>query len=223
MSQLELFAPAPTLNRFEAVELLRPYIDSDLRLISDRLKVSTAGETIKNSGWAGHTVEWLLGSAPNNEQAADFGDWELKVTTVSSRAQAERRSWRARTHVTLTSFQLNELIETPFGASHLYEKTRHLLLVCREHINSDERSSPLVMLVEYDLVGQALEELKREYEALRWAVREYGVEGLSHVQTERLGAQGNKSTRGGGRFIARRRWVSEMIEIGLRHTQRDTL
>ena len=47
MSQLDLFGPPPTLKREEAVELLRPYIGSDLRLIADRLKVTKGGELIK--------------------------------------------------------------------------------------------------------------------------------------------------------------------------------
>ena len=219
MSQLDLFGPPPTLKRVEAVELLRPYISSDLRLIADRLRVTERGELIKNSGWAGHTVEWLLGSAPNSDQAADFGDWELKVTSVSRRSDDERQSWQARTHVTLTSFQPNDLIETPFLESHLYEKTRQLMLVCREYVSADEHSSPLVMIIEYDLSTHAIKELEGEYESLRWAMREFGVEGLSHVQTLRLGAVAGRGTRGGGRFIARRRWVDEMINIGLRHTQ----
>ena len=183
MSQLELFAPAPLLSREEAVELLRPYLGSDLRIIADRLKVTSEGSKTKNSGWAGHTAEWLLGSAPNNEQAADFGSWELKVTTVSSVEEVispqphhNRLNWRARTHITLTSFQPNEILETPFAKSHLFEKTHRLLLICREYISLEEFSSPLVMIVEYDLYEQALDELEREYESLRWALREFGIE-----------------------------------------------
>ena len=72
-------------------------------------------------------------------------------------------------------------------------------------------------------IHAALDELEREYESLRWALREFGIEGINQVQTKRLGAQVSQSTRGGGRFIARRHWVQEMINIGLRHTQRDTI
>ena len=38
----------------------------------DQLGVTRSGEVVKNHGWAGHTVEWLLGSSPNNQQAATF-------------------------------------------------------------------------------------------------------------------------------------------------------
>ncbi len=236
MSQLDLFPPPPPLSRIEAVELLRPYLGSDLRMIADQLKITEVGQAVKNSGWAGHTVEWLLGSSPNNLQGADFGTWELKVTTVSSRVKNDKAQhivrdelssdhalWRARAPLTITQFQPQDILDTPFADSHLLDKTRRLLLACRLYSDPAESSSEMVILVEYDLIDRALEEVESEYEALRWALRERGFAGTSHIQAKRLGIQASASTRGGGRLIAKKAWVEEMIDIGLRHMIRDSV
>ena len=219
MSQLDLFPKPKQLLRSEAVELLKTYLNHDLRPIANQLGVTQKNQGVLNYGWAGHTVEWLLGSAPNNQQAADFGDWELKVTNLErcDPKLTSTFSWRVRNHITLTSVQAKDLLKTPFEQSHLYGKSKKLLIVGREHLDSEDRSSPLVVLCEYDLQEPILSKIKQEYENIQWALREFGLMGLKDTQGEYLGLQQGSGTRGNSRFIARKAWVEDMFSNGLRH------
>jgi DNA mismatch repair protein MutH len=216
---MSLFPTPPLLSRAEAVELLKPYLGQDLRRISDQLGVTQAHEAVSHYGWAGHTVEWLLGSAPNNQQAADFGTWELKVTSVEKVDGHENQTWLPKGQITLTSIQPAELVKTSFEDSHLFEKTKHLLIACRTYTDPSETSSNLVMLCEYDLEGELFTEVKQEYEELQWVLREHGLMGMKDIHMRRLGLKAGMGTRGGARLIARKTWVEEMMKIGLRHEQ----
>lgn len=206
MSQLDLFAPPPAPTRDEALALLAPYLGQDLRALSDALGVTRPQDPPQGSGWAGHTVEWLLGQSPNNHQAPDFGAWELKVTTVEP--HPKRRAWRPRGVIALTQFQPSELLDTPFLQSHLYAKTRHVLIACHEAPNDEGRGARLVKLCPYDLEGETHSRVEAEYQALQWSMRTHGLMGLKDVSTALVGAQ---SDQRGWRFVARRRWVEEMI------------
>ena len=219
MSQMDLFPIPSLLSRPEAVQILRPFLGQDLRKIADQLGVTQSLEEVKHQGWAGHTVEWLLGSSPNNHQAADFGEWELKVTSVERKDTHNNTQWQPKGQMTLTSVQPAELIKTAFEDSHLFNKIRHLLIACRVQSSAADTRSELVMLCEYDLKDETLIEIKQEYEELQWALREYGLMGAQEVKLQRLGLQAGSGTRGGGRWVARKTWVAEMITIGLRHEQ----
>ena len=221
MSQMDLFPTPSILSRSEAIQILKPFLGQNLREISDQLGVTKFGEVAKNHGWAGHTVEWLLGSSPNNQQAADFGEWELKVTSVEQNHQGQDMHWRPRGHMILTSVQPAELVKTSFEDSHLFQKCQQLLIACRLHSSSTDTRSELVALCEYDLKGAHFSEIKQEYEELQWALREHGLMGAQEVRLQRLGLQAGGASRGGGRWLARKAWVEEMIRIGLRQEQKE--
>lgn len=216
MSQLDLFGAPPPLKRTEALTLLAPYLGRDLRELADALGVTSPEIPPRSSGWAGHTVEWLLGQSPNNHQSADFGEWELKVTTVEPHPRQKR--WRPRGVIALTHFQPSDLLDVPFEESHLYAKIKHLLIACHEPSDSVGYGARLVKLCPYDLRGEVRAEVEREYQALQWALRSHGLMGLREVTTQRLGVQAEQR---GWRFLARRRWVDEMISTEmLRQTDR---
>ena len=208
MSQLELFAPTPLLSRADAIELLTPLVGQDLRHFADALGLTAPDAPPKNSGWAGHTVEWLLGQPPNTHQAPDFGTWELKVTTV----EASERTWTARGPIALTQFHADELLNVSFEESHLYAKTQRLLIVCHTALDTRGYDAQLLGARMYDLTGERLEEVRHEYRDLSWAVSTYGVTGLREANTRSLGVQiTHADGRATLRFIARKRWVDEML------------
>ena len=187
MSQLDLFSAPPPLTRGEAIALLAPYLDQDVRIIADQLGVTQPGTVPKNRGWVGHTVEWLLGQAPNNQQSPDFGSWELK--TIQVRPHRQDQIWTPGGALSLTHFQPQKLVETSFEESHLYAKIQHLLLACHA---TDGDQSPIVRLVklcEYDLTDETLAVVRTEYQGLQWALSTHGVMGLREVTNHLLGAQ----------------------------------
>lgn len=208
MSQLSLFDEPPPLTRDAAIELLTPYLGHNLRSISDELGVTKNDRPVHHTGWAGHTIEWMLGSAPNNVRAPDFGDWELKVTTVEPSAKG---GWRPRGAMSITQLKTSELRECSFEASHLLAKTKHMLIPCRSYSSIEEWESTLVQLCTYDLPRSTEVRLQSEYEALRWTLNEHGVTALSEVVTDLLSIQACEGGRS-WRFIARRQWVEEMTQ-----------
>ena len=144
MSQLDLFASPATLTRDEALALLAPYLGQDLRREADQLGVTQPNVFPTNTGWVGHTVEWLLGQSPNNSQAPDFGSWELKTLTV--RPHPKGQTWRSSGALVLTQFQPKSLADVCFEESHLYTKTQEILLACHEPYDAQGRGARLVKL-----------------------------------------------------------------------------
>jgi len=207
MSQLDLFAPPPQLTRVEAVSALRPHIGADLRPLSDQLKITINGVRPHHKGWAGLTVERLLGLPPNNEQAADFGDWELKVIPLRMSAQD---TLELKSTLTLTMFQPRTLIDCPFEESHLWDKIRHLLVVCRIYEDAEEGRSLIYALCPFDLEGSLKEEVKREYDTLRWLMRDRGILGLKQFKGALLRVQ-PRGEGTGWTFLAQRLFVGQML------------
>lgn len=208
MTQLSLFGDVSPITREEAIELLTPFIGLDLRSIADRYGVTQPGETPTHTGWAGHTVEWMLGRAPNNLQEPDFGSWELKVIAVDHHPQGYLSP---RAPMSLTQVQLRDLRDLPFHKSHLFLKVQHLLIPCRRYEGREELSSRLVKLCTYDLSGDIIERLQAEYEGIQWSIRESGMMGIKDVHTSLLGLQPSEGGKG-WRFFARKSWVEEMIK-----------
>lgn len=214
--QLELFAAPPPLTREEAIERLLARLGEDLRPLSDQYGLTQPGVTPLNKGWAGLTVERLLGLAPNNEQAPDFGDWELKVLPLKMRARAKGSAQAGMLSIkgplALTKCQLSTLLDTPFEESHVWHKTRRLLLAARLYHDSAERSSPLYGLAPFDLYKSPLkQEFKAEYEALQWALRTQGVMALKGEQGRLLALQDQGEYKGWS-FYAQRPLLAEALQ-----------
>ncbi len=211
--QLALFeAPAP-LTRDEALAALRPLLGQDLRARSDAYGLTAPGAPPANKGWAGLTLERLLGLSPNNEQAPDFGDWELKSLPVRRDARGQLA---LRGALTLTMFQPRELRDEELEESHLWSKTRRLLIAVRLYESPEERRSPLIGLAPFDAAGALAAELRAEYESLRWLLREQGVAALPSFRGRLLGVQ-PRGEGAGWSFSAQRPFLMEALK-GMIHT-----
>jgi hypothetical protein len=207
MTQLDLFARPPLLTRAEAISTLRPHLGANLRTLSNQFKITIDGTQPHHKGWAGLTVERLLGLPPNNEQAADFGDWELKVIPLRMSAQD---TLELKNTLTLTMFQPRTLIDCPFEESHLWEKIRHLLIVCRVYEDPEERRSLIYALCPFDLESSLKEEVHQEYDALRWLMRDRGILGLKQFKGALLSIQ-PRGEGTGWTFLAQRRFLAQML------------
>jgi len=206
--QLTLFDAPALLTREEAIDALRPLLGRDLRAQSDSYGLTTPGVTPANKGWAGLTLERLLGLSPNNEQAPDFGDWELKSLPVRRDA---RGALVLKGPLTLTLFQPRELRDQELVESHLWLKARRLLIAVRLYESPEERRSPLLGLAPFDLTGALAEEVRAEYEALRWLLREQGVAALPSFRGRLLCVQ-PRGEGTGWSFSAQRPFLMEALK-----------
>lgn len=89
------------------------------------------GITIKtdsgyNKGWCGHLIEKHLGLEINSNQAPDIGEWELKYVPMK---YLKNGKLVFKETMAITMINKNDIINTSFENSHLYEKIRKLILV----------------------------------------------------------------------------------------------
>lgn len=174
--QLQLFEAPPLLRRAEAERRLSALIGEDLRPLADHYGVRVWVGEQRNKGWAGQVVEHFLGAAPNARQAADFGDWELKVIPLHFDA---RGALRLKETMSITMFTAEQIEAQPFEESHLFEKLRRLLIVARVYEDEREARSLVAAVCPADLTGDPLKaQIREDYEEIRWWVRHHGLHAL---------------------------------------------
>lgn len=211
-AQLSLFASPPTLSRHEAIERLKPLLGTDLRARSDQYGLTTVGQTPINKGWAGLTVERILGLVQNNEQGPDFGDWELKVIPLRQMKNSSEKAWGLKGSLALTMCQLKQLQALPFEESLLWKKIQRLLIVTRLYHDQEELYSELFGLAPFDIDGAIKLELAQEYEEMRWCLRSQGIMALKAYQGRLLALQ-DQGEYAGWSFYAKRPFIA----LALRH------
>lgn len=174
--QLPLIDP-PRLSRADALTRLEPFLGADLRALANSYEVTVWRDGRRNKGWAGQTVERLLGMAINSDQAADFGDWELKVVPLVP--ATSRGGWRLKESMAITMFNVADLEEQAFADSHLFAKLGRLLVVGRSYEGPSESRSVLLGAAAFDLDEPALyAAIEDDYEEIRWVVRHEGIHAL---------------------------------------------
>ena len=183
--QLSLFEE-PTLSKNQAVDRLKPYFGHDLRAVAHEiLKLPRQGK-LSQKGWAGLTIEALLGLKPNQKQGADFIDWELKVIPLIYQAQSQSFVFKKEMKITL--FQPLEMYQVSFFESFVYDKIKSMLIVCRIAETPTDESSLLCGVFGFELSKdvELLESLKREYDDLNWLISKEGTSALSDFRGQWL-------------------------------------
>ena len=188
-------------------------IGQDLRPLAEHYGITVWRDGKRNKGWAGQTVERYLGNRPNSSQAADFGDWELKVVPLMLTATG---GLRLKETMAVTMFTAAEIETREFEESHLLEKLQRLVVVGRTYEGPDESRSFVLAASAFDLEGSGLyAQVRDDYEEIRWMVREHGIYALSgHIGTcvqPRPKGSGNRT--GGVGFYARKAFVAQMLQL----------
>lgn len=213
MDQLSLLAPPPPLARADALTRLAALVGQDLRPLADSYGVTVWLRGQRNKGWAGHTVERFLGRKPDSKQAADFGDWELKVVPLVATAEG---AWRLKETMAITSFSPAALEETEFEDSHLLEKLARLVVVARTFEDEAESRSRVLRVAAFDLDDPALlQAVRDDYDEIRWVVQHEG----RHALSGRIGRYVHPRPRGGKQsdlvgFYAHKALVARALGMG---------
>jgi hypothetical protein len=213
MSQLDLFAPPQILKRSQAIEKLQPYLGNNLRKVAEDIGILPPHTIPQNKGWAGHTVEALLGKSPDNQQAPDFGDWELKVLPIVQNADSS--ALVIKSNLAITMFQAKNVYDCSFEESHLFAKTQHMLLALRLYQDIQELYSPLYALASYDLQTPIREQIAEEYENIRWLLHNQGIMGLKNFTGQFLSLYTKGKETHLWRFYAQKHWISYMLQQNL--------
>lgn len=209
--QLDLIAGDAPLGRSEALARLEALVGADLRPLADTLGIAVGEGARRNKGWAGQVVEGFLGRRPNGDQAADFGDWELKVVPLVFSVQGELR---LKETMAITMFTAAALETQDFEASHLLEKLARTVVVARVYEDASEARSLVALVAPCDLDAQLYDEVREDYEEIRWWVRQQGVHALHGgigrwVQPRPKGG----AARAGVGFYARKALVARLLGL----------
>ncbi|MCX6979671.1 MAG: MutH/Sau3AI family endonuclease [Verrucomicrobia bacterium] len=205
--------PPTEISRDRAIAILKPYVGIDLRPIAEKFGVTVWKNGHKNKGWAGMTVEQMLGHPQDAAQAPDFGTWELKVVPVVRNAQGH---WQVKETMAITMIDPKNVAETPFEHSHLLDKLRAMLVCAREWKNDHDEESRLVKLGTFDLAdGDTFRQVQADYELVQKTIRAEGAKAL----TGWMGNLVQPRTKGPGHgvhthaFYARTSFVSRMLKL----------
>lgn len=200
-------------SREEAIAILKPDVGKDLRAFADRYGVTVWKNGRKNKGWAGMTVERMLGHRQDAAQAPDFGAWELKVVPIARNPQGH---WQVKEPMAITMIDPRNVAETPFDHSHLLDKLRALLVCAREWKSERDDESRLIKLGTFDLAdGETFRQVQADYELVQKTIRNEGAKAL----TGWMGNLVQPRSKGPGHgvvshaFYARTTFVSKMLKL----------
>ncbi len=200
------------MTRDDALARLRLLVGKDLRPLADEFRVTVFKGGRKNKGWAGHVIERYLGLPANSRQAPDFGDWELKVVSL----KRTRGLLAVKETMAITMIQPANVLETPFEHSHLLDKLQRMVVGAREWVDERETRSPFVSASGFDLSdGELFRQVQADYDAIRAALKQRGVRGLTGslgvlVQARTKGAGNGSDSRA---FYAREKFVARIIGL----------
>ena len=207
----------PTLE--EARALLKSLLGQDLRPYGEGFGFFVQDETQapgvlrpKTKGWAGLTVERILGRSADNSQEPDFGDWELKVIPLLLNTAQELV---VKSEMAITMLRPAQLTTVAFEESHLWHKLRRLLIVARLYESAHEPRSLVCALAAIDLLRDEpslVPALQADYESLCWGYQRGGVAALGEVKGRYLELRPKGTKRSGGvAFYAKRALVERLL------------
>jgi len=207
--------PRQTLGVEEAVARLRELVGCDLRALADRHGVTVFLQGKLNKGWVGHVIERYLGLTLSSAQAPDGGNWELKVVSLNESS----KGWKPKETMQITMINPAQVERTPFENSHLYMKLGRVVICGREFVDVQESSARLIAVRDFDLDEprnkDVKEQIKRDYEDVRSAIRTRGFEAL----TGKMGVLVQPRTKGPGHgstsraFYGRKVLVARMLGL----------
>ena len=161
--------------------------------------------TPSNKGKFGLLIENILGLNNNSIQEPDFGDFELKCIPLK---KLKNGKLTFKETVAITMINPDNIINTSFSESHLYNKLKKVLFVT--YINDTIYDVHI-----FELNGTIYDEVKNDYDNIRKSIIMVGFPSLSssmgkYIQPRTKGAGHGSISRA---FYGRVSFLSEIIKI----------
>jgi len=200
------------ITRFEATQLLQRLIGQDLRKLADERNITVFKNGKFNKGWAGLTLEKVLGIGNNCIQASNGDFWELKLVPLVKK----NGIWKVKETMAITMINPDDVLEKPFEKSHLCDKMKKMIICGRERLNDKESSSKLLYVNSFDLLTTNFwKQIKEDYELVQQTIKMEGFDALTgsmgrYIQPRTKGLGHGSNTRA---FYARVPFVETILGI----------
>lgn len=112
----------------EALDKITKFLGKTLEQIKDESSTHFEIRDVHraNKGWLGIILEIVLGKTPDNKQLPDLEDGtEIKKVSIAR----GKRGYRVKETLQATMINPTSVLEPDFTKSHLYQKTRKILLI----------------------------------------------------------------------------------------------
>lgn len=205
------------ITRFEATHKLQKFIGQDLRKLATEHHFNIFKNGKLNKGWAGSTLERVLGVGNNCIQAPNGDFWELKVVPLVKRKNG---NWRVKETMAITMIKPEDDAITPFEQSHLFSKMEKMIICGRERVDKEESSSPLLYVNSFDLLSTTFwPQIKKDYELIQTTITKQGFSTL----TGKIGKFIQPRTKGKGHGSVSRAFYARVafieIILGIREIE----
>ena len=159
-----------------------------------------------NKGWRGQVVERHLGGTINSSKKPDFGDWELKTTSLEFKSGEIRFKYP----MFITMINENDVRKSNFKNSSLLTKLRKMVIVTTIWENTYQEEAVFYGVVIFDLDDN--QQIYKQIESDYNLVRDKILNGESSELNGYMGEYIQPRTKGPGRaFYARAAFLNEFI------------
>lgn len=166
------------ITRIKAVENLKKHIGQDLLEWANHYWITVFKNWKQNKWWKGLVLERLAWLQNDNKKAPNGLWFELK--SVSFKKQKDGSFFPKET-MAITMINPEELINTPFFKSHLWEKLKSLVFCANLWLSQNQANSKLVAVTSFDfqISWDLIVEIEQDYEFIRKKCKEDGFLNLT--------------------------------------------
>lgn len=158
-----------------ALQKLEKLIDKDLVPFAYKYNIS-----LSDKGWAGKTVQMLLGLPSNSSRKPDFGSWELKTVSLKNPNNPSFKETMA-----ITMVNLSDIASNRFEESHVYAKLDPVVIVARMYYNTPESRSEVFGVTRFDLRDDYFyDKIKSDYEFIQNEIKGKDFDSIHTINGE---------------------------------------
>lgn len=197
------------ISKEQGIEELNEIVGLDLKDMAANYNIIIRKDGNINKGWAGLTLERVLGKPLDCTPAADFGSWELKSIPLKYLKNGEI-TFKETMAIVMVNKQ--EVLDHEFEDSRLYGKLKSFVVVTRLTEKNDPTDSNIVHSVNsVELTGKLFDQAKADYDLIRNVIREGGDLHSNmgvYIQPRTKGSGRGSTTRA---FYARKDFLKKII------------
>lgn len=167
------------ITRHQAITSLSRHVGQSLEKLAANYNITINKNGKINKGWSGQTLEYLAGLTPNSRKAPNGLGFELKSVPYF---RDKNGFFTPKETMAITMFSPTDVAYEPdFFKSHLWEKTKSLVICIKSWYGKNLPTSELLKVYAMDLEDreEIINTLQEDYEFFREKLINQGFEALT--------------------------------------------